>query len=90
MRLSKNERKREEISHVEPAIQQRVERNTVAAGNGQHYRPCPRLTPRDIADCERRVDLLSAKIQNLHWVDRVEARRLVLAAVAAAEQAPNT
>jgi len=39
---------------------------------------CPRLTEADLADARPRVDLLSAKIQNRHWVDRVTARRLVL------------
>ena len=39
---------------------------------------CPRLTEADLADAGQRVDLLSAKIQNRHWVDRVTARRIVL------------
>ena len=39
---------------------------------------CPRLTPADLADAGRRIDLLTAKIQNRHWVDRLAARRLVL------------
>lgn len=40
---------------------------------------CPRLTEDDLAGAERRIDLLSAKIQNRHWIDRVTARRTVLA-----------
>jgi hypothetical protein len=39
---------------------------------------CPRLTPTDLAECRNRVDLLTAKIQNRHWIDRVEARRVLL------------
>lgn len=39
---------------------------------------CPRLTPTDLAEAQRRVDLLTAKIQNRHWMDRVAARRVVL------------
>lgn len=41
-------------------------------------RHCPRLTALDLAECQRRVDLLVAKIQNRHWHDRVVAQRLVL------------
>jgi len=44
---------------------------------------CPRLTPADLEDADQRLDLLSAKIQNRHWVDRVSARRLVLELLAA-------
>lgn len=40
---------------------------------------CPRLTPADLAEADRRVDLLTAKIQNRHWMDRIASRRLVLA-----------
>lgn len=40
---------------------------------------CPRLTPLDLAECQRRVDILTAKIQNRHWMDRVAAQRVVLA-----------
>lgn len=39
---------------------------------------CPRLTPADLEAAERRVDLLTAKIQFRHWIDRVSARRIVL------------
>lgn len=39
---------------------------------------CNRLTDVDLAECERRVDLLTARIQNRHWISRAEARRLVL------------
>lgn len=39
---------------------------------------CPRLTEDDLADAGQRIDLLSGKIQNRHWVDRVTARRIVL------------
>ncbi|MEK7412702.1 MAG: hypothetical protein AAB263_05220 [Planctomycetota bacterium] len=39
---------------------------------------CPRLTPLDLVESQQRVDLLTAKIQNRHWMDRVEARRVVL------------
>lgn len=39
---------------------------------------CPRLTPVDLAEAQGRVDLLTAKIQNRHWMDRVAARRVVL------------
>jgi hypothetical protein len=39
---------------------------------------CPRLTADDLAESQRRIDLLSAKIQNRHWVSRVVARRTVL------------
>jgi hypothetical protein len=39
---------------------------------------CPRLTALDLAESQQRIDLLIAKIQNRHWVDRVTARRTVL------------
>lgn len=39
---------------------------------------CPRLTEADLDDVGQRMDLLTAKIQNRHWITRVEARRLVL------------
>jgi hypothetical protein len=39
---------------------------------------CPRLTPLDLVECMKRIDLLIAKIQNRHWVDRVTARRTIL------------
>jgi hypothetical protein len=38
---------------------------------------CPRLTEQDIVECEQRVDLLTAKIQNRHWCDRMTAQRTV-------------
>lgn len=40
---------------------------------------CPRLTPTDLAEAQRRVDILTAKIQNRHWMDRVAARRVLFA-----------
>ena len=40
---------------------------------------CPRLTSLDLQETQRRIDLLIAKIQNRHWVDRITARRTVLA-----------
>jgi hypothetical protein len=39
---------------------------------------CPRLTPADLQECQHRVDLLSARIQNRHWISRDRARALVL------------
>lgn len=39
---------------------------------------CPRLTPLDLSECQFRVDILTAKIQNRHWMDRVAAQRVVL------------
>lgn len=39
---------------------------------------CPRLTPLDIDESQKRIDLLIAKIQNRHWVDRITARRTIL------------
>lgn len=39
---------------------------------------CPRLTALDLQETQHRIDLLIAKIQNRHWVDRVTARRTVL------------
>ncbi len=39
---------------------------------------CPRLTPLDLTEAKGRIDLLTAKIQNRHWVSKTEARRLVL------------
>jgi hypothetical protein len=39
---------------------------------------CPRLTLNDLAESQQRIDLLIAKIQNRHWVDRITARRTVL------------
>jgi hypothetical protein len=39
---------------------------------------CPRLTPLDLVDSQRRVDILTAKIQNRHWMERVAAQRVVL------------
>lgn len=48
---------------------------------------CPRLTPADIEAVERRSDLLAAKIQNRHWVDRQTAERLVLELLQSAQSA---
>lgn len=45
---------------------------------------CPRLTEQDLDEAKGRVDLLTAKVQNRHWIDRVAARRAVFAALAAA------
>jgi hypothetical protein len=39
---------------------------------------CPRLTPLDVEECQQRIDLLTAKIQSRHWVNRIIARRTVL------------
>ncbi len=39
---------------------------------------CPRLTPLDLVESQFRVDLLTAKIQNRHWMERVAAQRVVL------------
>ena len=39
---------------------------------------CPRLTPLDLSEAQGRIDLLTAKIQNRHWVSKIEARRLIL------------
>ncbi len=39
---------------------------------------CPRLTELDLKECQQRIDLLTAKIQNRHLVNRVTARRTVL------------
>lgn len=39
---------------------------------------CPRLTHNDLLEAQRRIDLLSAKIQSRHWVSRETARRIVL------------
>lgn len=39
---------------------------------------CPRLTPLDLVESQRRIDILTAKIQNRHWMDRVAAQRTVL------------
>jgi hypothetical protein len=37
-----------------------------------------RLTEQDLSDCGQRLDLLTAKVQNRHWIDRIQAQRLVL------------
>ncbi len=42
---------------------------------------CPRLTPADFQEAQQRIDLLSAKIQNRHWISRQAARRIVLGAM---------
>ena len=42
---------------------------------------CPRLTALDLVESQKRIDLLTAKIQNRHWIDRVAARRTVLSAL---------
>ena len=39
---------------------------------------CPLITAGDLVECARRLDLLTAKIQNRHWMDRVAARRILL------------
>lgn len=50
---------------------------------------CPRLTPLDLEESQRRIDLLSAKIQNRHWVTRVAARRTVLGVLQACGGVPS-
>jgi hypothetical protein len=37
----------------------------------------------DLQECQGRIDLLTAKIQNRHWVSRSDAQRTVLGALAA-------
>ena len=49
---------------------------------------CPRLTDQDLAEAKGRVDLLTAKVQNRHWIDKVTARRAVFAALVDAGVAP--
>jgi hypothetical protein len=39
---------------------------------------CPRLTESDLREAQQRIDLLTAKIQNRHWVSKIVARRTVL------------
>ncbi len=39
---------------------------------------CPRLTALDFQEAQQRIDLLTAKIQNRHWVSKVVAQRTVL------------
>lgn len=43
---------------------------------------CPRLTEQDLDEARGRVDLLTAKIQNRHWVDRLSARRTLFGVLA--------
>jgi hypothetical protein len=50
----------------------------VAARLAQH---CPRLTSSDLEQSQRRIDLLTAFIQNRHWINRITARRTVLSAL---------
>ncbi len=45
---------------------------------------CPRLTELDLFETQHRIDLIVAKIQNRHWISRVEARRIVLEQLAGA------
>lgn len=40
---------------------------------------CPRLTEQDLREVRGRLDLVTAKIQNRHWCDRLTARRTVYA-----------
>lgn len=49
---------------------------------------CPRLTEQDLEEAMGRVDLLTAKVQNRHWIDKVSARRAVFAALADAGVTP--
>ena len=46
---------------------------------------CPRLTELDLREAQQRIDLLTAKIQNRHWVSKIVARRTVLALLQQAE-----
>lgn len=39
---------------------------------------CPRLTELDLKEAQQRIDLLTAKIQNRHWVSKIVARRTIL------------
>lgn len=38
---------------------------------------CPRLTPDDLAGCERRTDLLESRIQYRQWISRRDARLVI-------------
>ncbi|MFW5845549.1 MAG: hypothetical protein ACOCXJ_04920 [Planctomycetota bacterium] len=40
---------------------------------------CPSLTDRDLEECDRRSDILVAKIQNRQWISKQEAMRLLWA-----------
>lgn len=42
----------------------------------------PRITAADWDDCQRRIDLVVAKVQNRHWIDKITARRQAYAVVA--------
>lgn len=48
---------------------------------------CPRLTSSDLKECEQRLDLLCAKIQNRHWVSRHDAETTAFAILKQAEAA---
>ncbi len=38
----------------------------------------PRLTEMDLREAQQRIDLLTAKLQNRHWVSKIVARRTIL------------
>ncbi len=46
---------------------------------------CPRITTEDLGECEQRFDLLTAKIQNRHWVSRTDAEKTAFAIMKDAE-----
>ena len=46
---------------------------------------CPRITEQDLSECEQRIDLLVAKIQNRHWVSRTKAEELAFVMLKDAE-----
>jgi len=50
---------------------------------------CPRLTEQDLTECEQRVDLLTAKIQNRHWIEKHAARRLAMKLLGEAAALPG-
>ncbi len=51
---------------------------------------CPRLTDQDLQEAQQRVDLLTAKIQNRHWVSKTVAGRTLAALISEVGAAPAT
>lgn len=48
---------------------------------------CPRVSVQDLSECEQRIDLLIAKIQNRHWISRTAAQGLAFVMLKDAEAA---
>ena len=67
----------------------RIPDNVWAQVSGAIKKSCERISEQELNECEQRIDLLVAKIQNRHWVSRTKAEELAVMVVKDAEAAAS-